>query len=278
MPPVISIVTPSYRQADWLKLCARSVADQEGVCVEHIIQDAGTGPELEEWLRANTCATVFVEKDSGMYDAINRGFRRAGGEILAWLNCDEQYLPGALARVARFFKENPGVDVLFGNALLLDDRGEILAWRKALKPTLLHTQLVHLCTFSCATFVRRSVIERGYLPDTRWKTIADGAWVASMLRARLPMATLDEPLAAFTMTGKNLGQSDLARDERRRWRAEMGPAVWLKLPAILLHRLRKLASGACACRDIEAAVYTHESPERRAVKCARNVTFRWPGA
>ena len=72
-----SIVTPSFRQLAWLKRAVRSVADQQGVEVEHIIQDAGTGPELEEWVRTHSTAQLFVEKDHGMYDAVNRGLARA---------------------------------------------------------------------------------------------------------------------------------------------------------------------------------------------------------
>src|SRR3954464_10648572 len=98
-----SIVTPSFRQLSWLKRAVRSVADQKGVEVEHIIQDAGTGPELETWVRENSNAQLFVEKDNGMYDAVNRGLARAQGEICAYLNCDEQYLPGTLEKVAQCF-------------------------------------------------------------------------------------------------------------------------------------------------------------------------------
>ncbi len=75
IPSRFPSITPSYKQLPWLKLCAASVADQKGVSVEHIIQDAQSGPELEEWVRENTKAQLFVECDSGMYDAINRGVR-----------------------------------------------------------------------------------------------------------------------------------------------------------------------------------------------------------
>jgi len=272
----LSIVTPSYKQFEWLTLCARSIDDQQGAEFEHIVQDAGTGPQLAEWFESHTRAKVFVEKDNGMYDAINRGFSRAGGDIVAWLNCDEQYLPGTLARVTRFFQENPGVDVLFGDAILLNRQGEILSYRKAMKPTLLHTQLVHLCTFSCATFVRRSIVERGMLLETRWKTISDGVWIASMLRAGIRMAVLGEALSVFTMTGKNLGQAPVAVDERRRWSREMGPAVMLKTPAILWHRIRKLLDGAYRPRHVSVEVYTMALPDRRTLKSRRNVSFRWP--
>ena len=280
IPPGVrlSIVTPSYKQLAWLKLCARSIDDQQGAEFEHIVQDAGTGPELAEWMQAQTRAKVVVEKDNGMYDAINRGFARAGGDVVAWLNCDEQYLPGTLAKVARYFEEHPGVDVLFGDAVLLDEQGAILSYRKVLKPMLLHTQLSHLGTFSCATFVRRSVIERRILPETRWKTIADGVWIAAMIGAGLKMAVLSEPLSTFTMTGSNLGQSEIADDERRRWGAEMGPLMMLlKRPVIVLHRIRKLLDGAYRPRDVTVEVYTPDSPDRRVTVSRQGVSFRWPG-
>src|SRR2546423_4436288 len=71
----VSIVTPSFRQLEWLKLAAASVADQAGVNHEHIIQDAGSCPEIEQWARTIPGLTLYVEKDEGMYDAINRVLR-----------------------------------------------------------------------------------------------------------------------------------------------------------------------------------------------------------
>src|SRR6266567_1943602 len=97
-----SIITPSFRSSGWLKLCLASVADQL-VPVEHIVQDAGSDDGTLDWLPQDKRAKVYVEKDQGMYDAINRGLRRAKGDVLAYLNCDEQYLPGSLAAIASFF-------------------------------------------------------------------------------------------------------------------------------------------------------------------------------
>ncbi len=118
----ISIVTPSYRQPAWLRLCAASVADQQapGLAVEHIVQDSLSGPEVDEVMGHFPSARYISEKDQGMYDAINRGWDKAHGDILAWLNCDEQYLPGALATVADYFRTHPGVDVLFADAIIVD--------------------------------------------------------------------------------------------------------------------------------------------------------------
>ena len=94
-----SIITPSFRNSSWLRLCVASIADQQGVELEHIVQDSCSDDGTQDWLPRDQRVQAFIEKDSGMYDAVNRGWRRARGDILAYLNCDEQYLPGALKTV-----------------------------------------------------------------------------------------------------------------------------------------------------------------------------------
>src|SRR5438309_10187938 len=106
-PMRFSIITPSYRSSQWLRLCISSVADQEGVELEHIVQDSCSDDGTQEWLPKDARVKAFIEKDGGMYDAVNRGFRRSTGDILAYLNCDEQYLPGALKAVHDCFAEEP---------------------------------------------------------------------------------------------------------------------------------------------------------------------------
>src|SRR5687768_3530985 len=90
-----SIVTPSFRNSQWLKLCVASVADQE-VEQEHLIQDAGSDDGTLDWLLSDSRVRAFVEKDAGMYDALNRALSKTSGEYIGFLNCDEQYLPNAL--------------------------------------------------------------------------------------------------------------------------------------------------------------------------------------
>src|SRR5579859_3783100 len=113
-----SIVTPSFRNSKWLKLCIASVADQEGVEFEHIVQDSCSDDGTQDWLPRDPRVRAFIEKDTGMYDAVNRGFRRAQGDILAYLNCDEQYLPGALPAVRQFFERHPEIDMVFGDVVV----------------------------------------------------------------------------------------------------------------------------------------------------------------
>ncbi len=220
---------------------------------------------------------IYCERDAGMYDAINRGVWRARGQILAWLNCDEQYLPGTLEKVAGSFACHPEKDVLFGDALLLDESGNILSYRRAVLPHKLHIMLSHLNTLSCATFVRRSVFERGFLLDGSLKAIADALWIVDMLNARLKMAVLTEPLSTFTITTSNLGQSALAFTEAIRWRRQLSVFErTLHLPIIFLHRLRKLLSGAYGRKIVRTAVFKKSHPKERSVACASDAPFAWP--
>jgi len=74
-----SIVTPSFRSSKWLKLCIASVADQQGVTFEHIVQDSCSDDGTQEWLPHDGRVRAFIEKRQGMYDAVNRGWKRAQG-------------------------------------------------------------------------------------------------------------------------------------------------------------------------------------------------------
>lgn len=278
-PFKISVITPSYKQLPWLKLCAASVADQKGVIIEHIIQDAQSGPELEEWVRQNTKAELHVECDTGMYDAINRGFARATGDIVCWLNSDEQYLEGTLAKVARYFETHPEIDVLFGDALLISNTGTLLSYRRTVTPNVRHIQAVHLNTLSCATFFRRSVLEQGFKLDTRWRAIADAVFITELLHADIAMAVVNEPLAVFTITDSNLGQTSLAQSEVKLWRVETTSDNLLsQLYFTGWHRFIKLVHGAYWPRSVAARLYTLESPQKRIDIGAHYVGFSWPRA
>src|SRR6266436_9139324 len=156
----ISIITPSFRNSRWLKLCIPSVADQ-GVEHEHIVQDSCSDDGTQNWLPTDPRVKAFIEKDRGMYDAVNRGLRRAQGDILAYINCDEQYLPGALASVRNYFQHNSDVEVVFADTIVVDPQGNYICHRRACLPGKYHSWVSgNLAILTCATFFRRSVIDR----------------------------------------------------------------------------------------------------------------------
>jgi len=275
--PKISVVTPSYKQLDWLKLCAASIGDQEGVSFEHIIQDANTGPELVEWVQSNTKAHLYVERDAGMYDAINRGLRHAQGDICAYLNCDEQYLPGTLRRVAEYFDQHLDVDVLFGDSIVADARLMPLAYRRVVLPRRLHTLLRPLGVLTCSTFFRRKIVDDGALFDITWKITGDKAWLLSLHDRGYRMAVLHEPLAIFALTGENLSDHQGIHAERIRWKKMMPPVVRLAKPLVRArHMLEKWKHGAYRNQHVDTAWYTPDSVPARHRFAGLTLGWKWP--
>ena len=300
-----SIVTPSFKQLDYLGCCIASVADQ-GVTVEHIVQDAGS-PGIEEFAekmaeqilgryggeRVSNLQTfellhirtshgytlrIFKEKDEGMYDAINRGLQKATGEVCAYLNCDEQYLLGTLRRVADYFGRLPKIDVLFGAAIVVRPDGSYVCDRKVMKPTRLHTLVSgNLSIFTCSTFFRRrSVIERSLFFERQWKVVGDAVWILDLLDQRLKMRVMRQPLSVFTETGSNLSLQDKAGAERERL-GELAPGWaragrWLIL---IVYRLKRFFRGAYWIRPHRYCIYTVASLQEREGFVVEKPTYRW---
>ena len=272
-----SIITPSFRSSAWLKLCLASVADQ-AVLVEHIVQDAGSDDGTLDWLLQDRRAKVFVEKDQGMYNAINRGLRRASGDILAYLNCDEQYLLGALQHVAVFFEQHPEIDVVFGDIVMVDPHGQYLYHRKVQTPLKYHTWTCQLSTLSCAMFFRRRLVfDHGLFFEPRWRAAGDGEWMVRLLQRRTKMAALGKFTSAFTCTGVNMSAGENARRERHElFQSAPAWARGLKPLFILHHRLRRLFGGMYSQKPFWYGIFTSTSLDQRQRHEVTHPTFRAP--
>lgn len=270
-----SIVTPSFRASNWLRLCIASVADQ-GVECEHIVQDSCSEDGTQAWLRQDKRVRAYIEKDSGMYDAVNRGLRRASGQILAYLNCDEQYLPGTLKSVSDYFDAHPQVDVVFANFLVVDGNGDFICYRKVQMPWLHHLLVAHLPTFTCATFFRRSVIERGFFFDTHWRDVGDAEWVSRLLRAKVAMGMLPAFTSTFADTGMNMNLG--ANAQREKVAMFNSAPFWARKLAFALvwsHRLRRMLGGVYSQAPFDYAIYSKENLQSRTVRHVAKPTFLW---
>lgn len=302
-----TIVTPSLNQLDWLKLCVASVADQElgpDVSVEHIIQDGGTCG-IEEFARemgaefyqdgkkvfSAKCAlkgrlsdayslTIHRENDEGMYDAIGNGLRRASGDLCAYLNCDEQYLPDTLRWVSGYFSESPCIDVLYGAAIVTKNDGGYVCDRRVTVPQRWHTMVSgNLSIFTSSTFFRReSVVSRGLLFDPSWRVCGDAEWALRLRAARLRMRTTKLPLSAFAETGRNLsaaGNPQAASELNRL--AQAAPLIVRMLKPLILfsYRAKRWVSGAYALEPHSYAVYTKKEFGTRKRFDVPKPTFRW---
>jgi len=160
--PRITIVTPSFNQGQYLEATIRSVLDQDYPNLEYLVMDGGSTDGSVDIIRryADRLAYWVSEPDGGQSAAIARGFRRATGDVLAWLNSDDIYLPGALNTVAKAFAEDPTADFIYGSRRIIDETGRVI--RSFLTPTILHKYYFafgQLIPQECA-FWRRALYDR----------------------------------------------------------------------------------------------------------------------
>lgn len=122
----ISIITPSYNQAEFIEETIRSVMHQDHPDVEHLIMDGGSGDGTVDVLKKYPHLHWVSEKDSGQSNAINKGFAGATGDILAWLNSDDYYEENVFGLIAEYFRAHPECMILYGDITFVDREGHAL--------------------------------------------------------------------------------------------------------------------------------------------------------
>ena len=126
--PLVSIVTPSFNQARFLEETILSVLGQDYPNLEYLIVDGGSTDGSLEIIRryADRLAWWVSEPDRGQTEAINKGFAHARGEIFAWLNSDDMYLPQAVSEAVQYLQNHAEVGLVYGDANFIDERGRVL--------------------------------------------------------------------------------------------------------------------------------------------------------
>ena len=126
--PLVSIVTPSYNQAEYLEETIHSVLAQTYPNIEYIVIDGGSTDGSVDIIRKyeDRLTAWISEPDRGQTDAINKGFARATGELMAWLNSDDTYLPHAVAEAVDFLTTNPQIGLVYGDTNFIDSTGKVI--------------------------------------------------------------------------------------------------------------------------------------------------------
>ncbi len=176
---LVSIITPSFNQASFLERTILSVLEQDHPDIEYLLADGGsTDGSLEIIKRyADRLAWWTSEKDQGQAEAINKGFAHAHGEIIAWLNSDDYYLPGTVSAAVKMFGKFPQAGMIYGDMLAVDEFDRTIN-------TLRYHQLslVDLLCFQIigqpAVFMRRSAFEKtGGLDNTLHFLLDHQLWI-----------------------------------------------------------------------------------------------------
>ena len=126
--PLVSIVTPSYNQARYIEVTMQSVLAQDYPRIEYLIVDGGSTDGTVEIIKKyeDKIAWWISEQDQGQTDAINKGFERAKGQILAWLNSDDTYEPGAVSAAVKYLLDHPEVGMVYGDCNFMNENGRVI--------------------------------------------------------------------------------------------------------------------------------------------------------
>lgn len=171
--PLVSVITPSFNQGEFIEETIQSVLSQDYPNIEYIVIDGGSTDGTQEILGKYSDKIRWIsEADMGQADAVNKGFKMANGEILGWLNSDDTYCAGAIRKAVKAFSTDPAIIMVYGNAYFIDRDGSITG-RYPSKPFELH-RLAEEC-FICqpTVFLKSEVIKKIGNLDTNLQTCMD---------------------------------------------------------------------------------------------------------
>jgi glycosyltransferase involved in cell wall biosynthesis len=217
-PYLVSVITPSFNQARYLEETIRSVLDQDYPRLEYFVVDGASSDGSVEIIRryADRLSWWVSEKDSGQAEAINKGFARATGEIIAWLNSDDTYQPGAISAAVKAFVANPEAVLVYGNMLAVDEHSKttnLLRYKQLNLEDLLCFQIIG----QPAVFFRREALEKaGNLDPTYHCMLDHHLWLRIALHGKLLYVDQTWAAARYHSEAKNIARSiEFAREAFR---------------------------------------------------------------
>lgn len=231
----ISIITPCYNSLNYLKLCHASIINQNAVSVEHIIIDGGSTDGTVQWLEHQKDIKWISEQDNGMYDALNKGLEMVSGDIIGHLNADEQYLPDTLIDVYNYFFDNKKIDIIFGDAIIIDKFGNYISSKKSYYANKWLLLSSHLYFLTSTMFLRRKIIDDGNRYNNEYKNIGDIEFVVNLLDKKYKFKHMRKYLSLFAFTGKNLSYDNSAKVE---WGLLIGKYKIIKIFKLPLNVVR----------------------------------------
>ena len=240
--PRVSIVTPSFNHARFLEQTMRSVLEQDYPNIEYIVIDGGSQDGSRDLIEAYAPQLAYWQSqpDGGQTDAINQGFARATGEILAWLNSDDYLLPGAVSRAVAALQAEPELGMVYGDCLLVNAEGKTIKRFPAAQTDYARLRRGYVHIPQQSSFWRASLWEAvGPLDPSFYFAMDYDLW--TRLARLAPLKYLPgEPWAAFRLHGdaKSLAQDDRCWPEMLRVHYRDGGKKLAALPAKYL--LRKL--------------------------------------
>ena len=229
--PLVSIVTPSYNQGQFIEDTILSVQNQDYPCIEHIVIDGGSTDNTLDILRKYDSKITWIsEKDEGQSDAVNKGFAMAKGEIIGWLNSDDLYFDrNVVSNVVKTFGEFKECHLVYGNFVDIDENNLILKVHHR-SPRFSYNRLLRACYISQpTTFFRREIIEN-YELDVSLDFVMDLEFWLRLGRDGWNFRHLDKIIAAERLhkDAKCVGRYNELCHEARQVRRKYGQSFGIK--------------------------------------------------
>lgn len=194
--PKISIVSPSYNQGGFIEEAILSVLNQGYDNFEHIIIDGGSTDNTVEILKKYPHLIWVSERDKGQSDAINKGFDRATGDIIGWLNTDDYYLPNAFNSIIAQFQLNNAYDAVYGDVDFVDKEKRLIKVGLSRIPVKWYI-LFHCYIHSASFFFKREILDSGVRIDPDLHITMDKDFFANIFYKGYRLKYLNKTLTAF---------------------------------------------------------------------------------
>jgi len=242
--PLITIVTPSFNQAKFLRQTMESVLTQDYNNIEYIVIDGNSTDGSREIIREYQDQLAYWESipDKGQTDAINKGFAKASGKYLAWLNSDDVYQPGALSEAVTYLESHPDVGMVYGDCTFIDADGRVIGRFPAAQTDYERLRRGYVHIPQQASFFRRDLWQKvGPLDPSFYFAMDYDLWVR--LAREAPLVYLPGHVwASFRLHGdaKTIAADARCWPEMLRVHFREGGG-WLS-PIVIKYRLRKIAA------------------------------------
>lgn len=244
--PKISIVTPSFNQGKYIREAIKSVMQQDYPDFEHIIIDNCSADDTTAILKEYGHLKWVSEPDGGQSDALNKGFKKATGDIVGWLNADDRYLMGCFKKVSDYFRDEKQTDLIYGDYRLIDAQGNILQSRRELDFDLFMLKYLHVLYIpSTSTFFRRRIFLENNFLDNSYHYSMDYEFFLRLALKGYRFDHIHAFLADFRSHAKSKSLSALVKQKQELRRALLTHDDFLKgLIPPLQGAMRKILMGS----------------------------------
>jgi len=266
MLPRVSIVTISFNQAKYLERAIRSVVEQNYPDIEYIVVDPGSTDDSRDIIERyrSRISTTILEPDKGPANGLNKGFVAATGQIFGYINADDAYLPGAIAKAVAAFQSRPNADVIYGHSYIVDGLGRVVRRSRSVPFNLRRYAYGGVVVMQQSTFFSRQAFERAGGFNESNRSSWDGELLVDIARCGGKFAMVDDYWSLFaiypgSITAGVKHNQRFRDDHARMFRTITGRDYdragklrfllariekWLRDPRVPIHRMEDKFFGA----------------------------------